>query len=101
MEKGPTPEGAGSRAGDSRLKYDEWLADFVKDKKEVATSGDLSSFALHDVRRYIDGKNHIWEIAFTFTGRLVIRSGVIAADGINIEWENWATRHDIEISKQR
>lgn len=84
-----------------RIDYDEWLAEFTKDKKEIGTFDQSTTHAVHTVRRYLDGDNHIWEIAFTYTGRLVVRSGPIEPDGVSVKWGNWVTRHDVQIPRQR
>ncbi len=81
-------------------KYDEWLKEFLSGKTEVPSIGSSDKFAFHSVRRFLEG-NRIWETAITYTGRLVIRSGQIGADGISVEWTEWTTRHDVEMPKDR
>lgn len=82
------------------MKYDEWLSTFLKDKKEVACS-ELDTYAVHTVRRFIDKGNRVWELALTYTGRLVSRSGSIESDGLTISWAEWTTHHDIELPKAK
>lgn len=83
------------------MKYEDWLVDFLKDKKEVPSPAPSDKFAVHSVHRFIDDKHQLWEIARTYTGRLVVRSGTIGSDGIAAKWDDWITRHDVELPKAR
>ena len=40
------------------MDFDQWLADFTKDKKQVATLEQSDSFAVHSIRRYINDAPH-------------------------------------------
>jgi len=82
------------------MSFDQWLVNFIKDKKEVP-SLDPSAYAIHTIRRFIDIKDCVWEIAFTYTGRLVVRSGKVDSDGITIKWAEWDTRHDVTLENER
>jgi len=87
---------------DVGLKYEDWLAEFLKGKEEVPSLGTSDKFAVHSVHRYLDNDHHLlWEIAVTYTGRLLVRSGKIGPDGITVEWNEWVTRHDVELPKSR
>lgn len=81
------------------MKYEEWLADFVKGKKEVAVFPDSGSYLVHTVHRYLDQSNQVWETAFTYTDRLVVRSGSIQPDGVTAKWGDWNTLHDVTLPK--
>ncbi len=81
------------------LKYDDWLKDFLSGKTEVPALELSDKFAVHSIRRFLEGKDRIWETAITYTGRLVVRSGRICSDGISVEWEDWLTKHDVETPK--
>jgi len=79
--------------------YEDWFKEFISGKTEIPTSGLSDNLSVHTIRRFLEGKNKVWKIAFTFTGRLVVRSGEIGADGITIEWGQWNTLHDVEVPK--
>lgn len=79
------------------MKYEDWLVDFLKGKQEVPALEASDKFAVHSIRRYVDEEHQLWEIARTYTGRLVVRSGHIGPDGIAVEWGEWITRHDVEL----
>lgn len=36
---------------------------------------------------------------FTYTGKLLVRSGQTTSEGTTIEWKKWVTRHDVEMPK--
>ncbi|MGZ3690749.1 MAG: hypothetical protein ACXVAX_04560 [Pseudobdellovibrio sp.] len=74
----------------------EWLYEFADGKTEVPTPETSDLFSVHSKRRFIEDKK-IWEIAFTYTGRLVVRFGQVDSEGVNIEWNDWETQHDIEV----
>jgi hypothetical protein len=80
-------------------KYDEWLKDFLLGKTEVPTLELSDKFAVHSIRRFLEDKDQIWEIAITYTGRLVVRLGHIGADGITVKWDDWVTKHEVEMPK--
>jgi hypothetical protein len=80
-------------------KYDDWLKDFLSGKTEVPALELSDKFAVHSIRRFLEGKDQIWETAITYTGRLVVRTGRIGSDGISVEWEAWLTQHDVEMPK--
>lgn len=79
-------------------KYNDWLAELIQGKKEVPALETGEKYAIHSVRRYIDTRGNVWETAITYTGRLVVRTGKIGPDGINVTWEDWSTQHDIEVT---
>jgi hypothetical protein len=81
----------------TRKKYIDWLAEFIKDKKEVPVTITNDGFAVHSTRRFLDSKGEIWEIAITYTGRLVIRKGIVISDGISVVWNDWITEHDVDL----
>ncbi len=81
------------------MDYAKWLDEFTKGKKQVAEFTQSDTFAVHSIRRFMDEKHHLWEIALTYTSKLVVRSGVIQSDGITVKWENWETRHDVDIRR--
>lgn len=80
-------------------KLQEWLTDFVRGKTEVPSHTHSDQFAVHSIRRFFEGSDKVWEIASTYTGRLVVRSGQIAEDGVNVVWCQWKTEHDVDVSK--
>ena len=79
--------------GDQKT-FDAWYAEFARGKKEVSTNEQSDSYALHSIRRFMEDGN-LWEIAFTYTGRLVMRTGWIDPDGIRVSWMDWQTLHDV------
>ena len=83
------------------MDYDHWLSEFIKDKREIAAFDQSGNSAVHTVKRYLDGNNHLWETAFTYTGRLVVRSGPIQPDGVSVDWGEWGTLHDVTIPRKR
>lgn len=80
-------------------KYEDWLLDFLCEKNEVLAPAPSDKFAVHSIRRFLEGKNHIWEIGTTYTGRLVVRLGQIGADGTSVVWQDWVTHHDVEMPR--
>ena len=80
----------------SKETYSDWLSKFVIGKREVPSPETNDTHAVHSVRRYVDASDGIWEIARTYTGRLVVRTGKIGTDGITVIWESWITEHDVE-----
>ncbi len=83
------------------MNYDEWLKEFEKDKKFVGQSDQTAVEALHTVRRYICKDEKICEAGITYTGRVVLRYGVVASDGVTIHWLPWETKHDVIVPKQK
>lgn len=81
------------------MDFEQWLADFSKDKKEVGTV-HVSTDAVHSVRRYLDKNNQLFEIGLTYTNVLVTRLGVIAEDGVTVGWSAWKTLHQVEMPKR-
>ncbi|HYX33987.1 MAG TPA: hypothetical protein VE954_12800 [Oligoflexus sp.] len=82
-------------------RLQEWLTDFFRGKTE-ATSHTLSDqFAIYSIRRFLEGSDKVWEIAFTYTERPAVRSGQIAEDGLNVLWSQWTTEHDVDVSKRK
>jgi hypothetical protein len=81
------------------MKYPEWLEGFLKDKKEIARPAAEESQAFFDVHRLQDKRGIFWEYARTYTGRLIIRKGVIKSDGVSIVWDTWTTLHDIQFEE--
>jgi len=82
------------------LEYQEWLKGFLVGKTEVPTLEFSDQFSVHSIRRFTASEGRVWEIAITYTGRLVLRSGQIEADGISIEWMQWMTQHDVLMPKK-
>lgn len=80
-------------------KYDDWLEAFLRGKSEVPSLKLSDQFAVHSIRRFLEGKDRVWEIAITYTDCLVVRSGQIGADGITVAWSEWATERDVEVPK--
>lgn len=81
------------------MQFQEWFEAFVRGKVEVPASESYDQLAVHSLRRFVEGSDRIWEIAATYTGRLVIRSGQIQPDGLNVTWEHWKTEHGITMPK--
>ncbi len=79
------------------MKFTDWLRDFRRNKKYVGSIPQSSKDAVHTIDRYIDAEEQFWETGVTYTGRLVLRKGLLMADGITIDWEEWQTLHDIEV----
>ena len=82
------------------IKYSDWLAEFKMGKTEVATiERPDPTYAVHSMKRYLEGGHHLWETAITYTGRLVVRSGMIGPDGVTVTWGDWTTEHEVEFPK--
>lgn len=81
--------------------YQDWLKDFLAGKTEVPAPQTSDQLAIHSIRRFLESSNQVWEFGLTYTGRLVVRSGQIGADGISVQWTGWITQHDIEMPKTR
>ena len=79
----------------------EWLEEFQRGKKLVAKFDQSSADAVHDICRYIDESGALWETAVTYTGRLVVRDGHLAKNGVTIEWNGWKTMHDVHVPKEK
>ena len=79
------------------VTFEDWVAEFSKDKTEVGGLEQSTLFAVHTIRRFLEKETLLWEIAFTYTGRLVVRSGLIDADGVTIKWTDWITHHDVDV----
>ncbi len=79
--------------------YIEWFSEFIKGKREVPVSETHDRFASHSTRRFVDQTGDIWEIASTYTGRLIVRKGLVAEDGVTIGWEDWITEHNVVLPK--
>lgn len=82
------------------VKFEEWLNGFLKDKKEINAESSPDIVA-HDLRRFIDENSRIWEIAITYTDRLVVRQGAFEPDGVTVKWSHWNTMHEVKITKNR
>lgn len=82
------------------VRYEDWVAQCLTDKKEIASFMDSETHAVHSIRRYLGPKmDHIWEVGFTYTGRLVVRVGLIGQDGVQVAWGDWETQHEVEIPR--
>lgn len=82
------------------MKYQVWLKEFLQDKKVIPRSSEEDSQAFYDVHRLKDQRGLFWEYARTYTGRLIVRKGLIKGDGVTIDWDTWATLHDIELEEE-
>jgi hypothetical protein len=78
--------------------YNEWQEDFAKGKQEVPSTETRDSSAVHSIRRWVDGSGNLLETALTYTGRLVLRKGEMAADGIEVVWNAWITMHEVKLT---
>lgn len=78
-------------------KLQEWLDEFMLGKVEIPPPPPSDRLAAHTIRSFLEGPDKVWEIAITYTERLVVRSGQIAEDGIEILWNRWTTEHDVHI----
>lgn len=78
-------------------RFQDWLENFISDKREVPSPSSSNQFAIHSMRRFVGATDSVWEIAFTYTDRLVVRQGTIKADGVSVNWKPWATEHSVEI----
>ncbi len=58
-----------------------------------------TTHAIHSITRYIDEIHILWETAQTYTGKLVVRSGPIEADGVTVNWSAWVTQDDVEMRR--
>jgi hypothetical protein len=83
------------------VNYEDWLKEFEKDKEFLGQSDQIATEALHTVRRYLCGDKKVCETGITYTGRVVVRFGVIGADGVTIHWMPWETKHEIKVSKPK
>ena len=83
------------------MQYEDWLKDFTKDKKLVAQFDQSVIDAVHDVCRYMDDGEKLWETGVTYTGRLVLREGTLGTDDVTINWNRWSTLHDVVLSKPK
>ena len=81
-------------------KYDDWLEEFISGKSEIPSLELSNDFSVHSIRRFLEGKTKVWEVAITYTGRVVVRFGEISSDGVTIEWNPWTTLHDVEVPKE-
>lgn len=82
------------------MKYEEWIREFIKGKKELPAPEASDKFAVHTTRRYVDYSGDLWETAITYTGRLVVRWGRIALDGVSVAWGEWITQHDVVVPEK-
>lgn len=82
-------------------KLQDWLYDFLRDKTEVPPPPHSDKLAVHSLRRFLEGSDKVWETAITYTGRLVVRSGCIADDRVEITWNQWQTEHDVHIPTEQ
>ncbi len=79
------------------MKFDDWLAEFEKNKEEILPPPQNNNVDVHSIRRYQDSNRRFWEFGLTYTGRLVVRSGVVVSDD-KVVWEKWLTRHDVDLT---
>ncbi len=84
-----------------RKTYSEWVAQFSRDKKEVPAPSERDKYAVHSVKRFIDTCGYLWETAITYTGRIVVRTGKVMANGTSVNWGDWKTEHDVEIDLEK
>ncbi|MBI3294014.1 MAG: hypothetical protein HYZ71_04720 [Deltaproteobacteria bacterium] len=82
------------------MDFDAWLATFAKDKKEVGSFDQSGTDAVHSVRRYLSQDKRLFEVALTYTGAVVTRSGVIGNDAVSVRWSPWNTEHNVEYPKR-
>jgi len=82
----------------AKLTFKDWYDNFTSTKKEVPSNDQSDDYAIHSIRRYV-GEEQLWEIAFTYTGRLVMRCGPIEPGGIKIKWGEWETLHHVILPK--
>jgi len=78
------------------LEYKTWLKNFVAGKKEVPSNDHAGTHAVHSIRTFADD-HQVWEIAFTYTGRVVLRFGLLQPAGTKMKWSTWQTLHDVEL----
>ena len=81
------------------MLFKEWLSDFIVGKEEVTSFAPSNHDSIFSNRRFVDKDGRIWEIAFTYTGRVVVRSGLKDRD--TFHWTDWVTQHDIEVRQTR
>lgn len=80
------------------MHYTDWLQTFTADKRLVGSSPLLAAVdAIHSVSRYIANDGYLWEVAQTYTGRVVIRRGELQDNQVTIEWATWVTLHEVQI----
>lgn len=64
--------------------FADWCKEFTVGKTEISSAESSDYFSVHSRRRFLEGTSKIWELAITYTGRLVVRFGEIDSDGITI-----------------
>ncbi len=78
--------------------FTDWLCEFSKDKQLVSTTEQSDAYAVHSIMRYIDQTGILWEVAQTYTGRVVIRKGVTSETELTVEWTRWETLHHLVVA---
>ncbi len=79
------------------MTFQDWFEDFVRDKQKLRKIV-FEDHSLQNVERYVDRQGRYWEFGFTFTRRLVLRSGSFMPETGTWQWSDWETRHDIVLS---
>lgn len=77
------------------MLFSEWLADFIVDKTEILIT-EASKYPAHSVRRFSRGCE-VWEIAITYTNKLIIRFGRTKIGEDEVAWSDWRTEHKVII----
>jgi hypothetical protein len=77
--------------------FSEWLKDFSRQKKYLGKIDQPITGTLYGIERYIDYQGALWEYGFTYTNRLVVRSGILDAKNRMVTWSEWQTQHHVII----
>lgn len=83
------------------MKFNEWLHNFLKDKKEISVFSNGSTHSFQEIHQLVDTQGIYWEYALTYTGRIVVRSGKLQNDGVTFSWKDWITLHEVEIPTKK
>lgn len=79
------------------VNYLTWLSEFTKGKAKLSNAKDPNPPGVHSVLNFVDEKRTPWQVAQTYTGRVVVRSGTVESEGTKVKWSEWETLHNVSI----
>lgn len=82
---------------ETKLSFHDWLAGFVRHKREVASQGEPRGESAPP-RRFVDDHHCVWELTLTPDGKLAVRSGPIVWNSTVVEWNAWRFLDDVQVS---